>query len=295
MGKAIVLSDQDFSQKNLGRVTFTVTDEERASRVASAYCTSIGDDTLFDSIYAFTLGLLQAGLWDKMKAVYPMYGDTLAKLRTNLVTPGTNDLVVGGNASAGTELIDFVRTIGTGDVGTPTSPLSGRYVFLAIGFICHDLGSTGTTNNWYAAKDSGSYGCYISVTGANITLNIGRNTTSYTFQWANPAMYKHNILCFAVDRNTGDYIVLMNGEQKASGTFPDSAPNANIVYNNILGQNYWNAKDTPAGETIETNTALADGETFFFALGEVEPTNAEAVSQAILNGIITDKGITPGA
>lgn len=297
MGKAIILSDQDFSQNNLGRITFTVTNEERATSIANAYCTAIGDNTVHDSVYNFALDLLNSGHWDKMKAVYPMYGDTLAKLCTNLPTPGTFDLKVGGNATAETGDIDFVRTLGTGDVGTPYSPISGRYIFVAIGFVCHNLGSP-TTNTWLEfrnAEAGTTYYILLQVTSAQIGMNLGRNTTSYTFSF-NTAniMYKHNLICFAIDRNTGDYVILFNGVQTHSGTFPATAPNADTVINNILGQSYWNVKDTTAGETIASNTNLADGEAFFFALGEVEPSNAATVSQAIIDGIITDKGITLG-
>lgn len=298
MGKAIILSDQDFSQKNLGRVTFSVTNEERAASIASSYCTQIGDQSVYDSIYNFVLGLLNSEQWDKIKAVYPMYGDNLAKLCTNLPTPGTFDLKVGGNATAETGDIDFVRTLGTGDVGTPSSPISGRYIFVAIGFICHNLGASSTTNTWFEfrnAEGGTTYYIRLQATSAQIGLNLGRNTTSYTFAFQTAGiMYKHNLVCFAIDRNTGNYVVLFNGVQTHSGTFPATSPNADTIINNILGQSYWNAKDTPSGEAINLNTNLADGEAFFYAIGEVEPANAAAVSQAIINGIITDKGITLG-
>lgn len=298
MGKAIILSDQDFSQKNLGRVTFSVTNEERAANIASAYCSVIGDTSLRESIYSFALGLLNSGQWDKLKAVYPMYGDNIAKLCANLPNPGTFDLKVGGNATAETGDIDFVRTLGTGDVGTPSSPISGRYIFVAIGFICHNLGSSSTTNTWFEfrnAEGGTTYYIRMQVTAAQITLNLGRNTTSYIVSFnAVNVMYKHNLIAFAIDRNTGDYIVFLNGVQYASGTFPATAPNADTLVNNILGQSYWNAKDTPAGEVIASDTNLADGEAFFYAIGEVEPTNAGLVSQAIIDGIIADKGIVLG-
>lgn len=298
MGKAIILSDQDFSQKNLGRVTFSVTNEEKAASIASAYCSSIGDTTVRDSVYNFVLDLLNSGHWNKMKAVYPLYGDTLSKLCTNLPTPGTFDLKVGGNAAAENGDIDFVRTLGAGDVGTPSSPISGRYIFVAIGFVCHSSLGSATTNTWFEfrnAEGSTTYYIRMQVTAAQITINLGRNTTSYIVSFNTTGiMYKHNLICFAIDRNTGDYIVSLNGQQTNAGTFPATTPNADTVVNNILGQSYWNVKDTTAGETIASNTNLAEGEAFFYAIGEVEPNNVGTVAQAIIDGIIADKGITLG-
>ena len=92
MGKAIVIDGLQVTNP-LCTVTFSGTPVENALRAYLAANTSI-NATEEEALSNFVEGLIDAGLWSKMKYFYPLLGDNVAEAVLDVVSPSTEDLFV---------------------------------------------------------------------------------------------------------------------------------------------------------------------------------------------------------
>lgn len=111
-GIAFIVPDADFSNSPLGTVTVQKTAEEKAAEVVTAYTTEIGDSTYSSELTKMVADLIRIGAWENLD-IYPMLGDSLAKMKVNLnPTDGylKSGLLFGSNAEYTTNGVVFSVT-----------------------------------------------------------------------------------------------------------------------------------------------------------------------------------------
>lgn len=104
MGKIIRLGDVNFTE-NLGKVTII---DEVVNNIVNSYLSKIGNDSYKNQLSTMVTSLIEEDVWDDM-AIYPILGDTLAKMCINLNEDASfnYNLVTASNASAGDKHILF--------------------------------------------------------------------------------------------------------------------------------------------------------------------------------------------
>lgn len=118
-GIAIVIPNTDFSASPLGQVTFSVSNLEKATNIATAYCTAIGSSTHKDALIAFVKSLLDSNIWDDVKAFFPMVGNTLSSQLVDLKDT-ERSAWAGANFSYDEKGVHIANDI---DAGVPSSDL----------------------------------------------------------------------------------------------------------------------------------------------------------------------------
>lgn len=272
MGVAIILSNQDFSESPLGTVTLKESSEDKAKKMAEAYCTAIGDSTHFDSVKNLMLGIVSYGLVDKLSGLYPMLGTTKQSLIVNAVTPGTNDLTILANSTAGTNEIEFSRTIGVGD-HTPSETIAvDTYVSCLLYY--KSKASTGAVQ-YNNIKDmvTQTYSRSLKLGQKLQSPNLlplasvgGTNITpSEVVSIMNPTR-----IGASVKKSDGSYHFGFNANV-VEGTLSSDTKDlvSGLSLNTILGGDWDAAVSTPEGETISNSQYLANGYAYLYAIGDL--------------------------
>lgn len=107
-GIGFILPNADFSGSPLGQVTIATNGDDMAMEVAVAYGKAIGTSQYNTKIASLVKNLINANLWDKTHAIYPMLGTSLATKSVNLKNPQYFNLLFGENASAISNGVSFV-------------------------------------------------------------------------------------------------------------------------------------------------------------------------------------------
>lgn len=116
-GISIVLPNTDFSNSPLGKVTFVQTLEERAIGIMTDYVAAANAGTYSSAVYNMVLAMINAGVYDKLVAFWPMLGSTKHDMAVNLVDTTKNALELKENASVSGVKLSFANNI---DVTLPT-------------------------------------------------------------------------------------------------------------------------------------------------------------------------------
>lgn len=109
-GIGFILPNADFSGSPLGQVTIATNADAMAMEVAVAYGNAIGTSQYNTRIASLVKNLINANLWDKTHAIYPMLGTSLATKSVNLKNPQYFNLLFGENASAISNGVSFIDT-----------------------------------------------------------------------------------------------------------------------------------------------------------------------------------------
>lgn len=270
MGLAIVLTNKDFSEENLGQVTFALSNEEKANNIAAAYCAAIGDTTYKSDIYNMVLGLLDIGLWTKIYSMYPILGDSVPSLSKNLKDVEHDSIITYANASVGDKKLVFVNTIGVGETSANAlEGFSGEFSYYAV--FAHVADSNMSTTLQCFKNDTGG------------VAKIHKAGNSYYQQWGgvnkNLSGQNNKTMRIAVSNvGTGTTCnIVKDGVHFDSAT---SVNGANIKPNLSLGVNAGETVGT-SGETIETNINLFKGDMYFYSIGKL--SEAENI---VFDGIV---------
>lgn len=144
-GISIVLPNTDFSNSPLGRVTFVQTTEERAMGIMTDYVAAANAGAYSSAVYNMVLAMINAGVYDKLVAFWPMLGSTTHNMAINLLDTTKNALELKENASVSGLKLSFANNI---DVTLPIK-----------------------TTIWYPAKETVSPGIFLKAKRGNGSLN----------------------------------------------------------------------------------------------------------------------------
>lgn len=272
MGVAIILNNQDFSGSSLGTVTLKESSEDKAKKMADAYCTAIGDSTHYDSVKNLMLGIISYGLVDKISGLYPMLGTTKQSLIVNAVTPGTNDLTILANSTAGTNEIEFSRTIGIGD-HTPSETIAVDTYASCLLYYKSKASTGGVQYNNIKDMVTQIYtrclklGQMLQSPNFLPTATVGGTaiTPSEVVSIMNPTR-----IGASVKKSDGSYHFGFNANVVEGALSSDTKDRVSgLSLNTILGGDWNDAASTPEGETISANASLANGYAYLYAIGDL--------------------------
>lgn len=283
MGNVIIVKGADYSASDLGKVTILPNNKEIIQQAVAAYYAAAGNVGNVGAINKIVTDLVVNDLWSNVKVLYPILGTTLASQVVDL--KGAQDLVPFVNATADTDSMSFVNTIGIGNVDEPQSDIDitlRKRMFL--------VGLTGKSNVYDLRGMSSPVGgvhTYIGSGNSTIDGSSKRTLRDTIIKGSSAAVYPV----------IGDYLVgvryigdddnqsvetFQNGVKteitvRENGTtdskFYQIPAGTQGLYPNIGGA--YNT-DTTAGATISANTDIANCNLWFYVEAEVN-TTAEAV------------------
>ena len=189
MGKAIVIDGLQVTNP-LCIVTFSGTPVENALRAYLAANTSI-NATEEEVLGNFVEGLIDAGLWNKMKYFYPLIGSGVSDMVLDVVNPSTEDIM----SNAGTTgwsvlsrcLISNNRPLAYAEIGSRAKELDPTKIgFIMAGNFPADNNEGGqlfqfrTTNNLGLEIVTGTSAYrYPRLVCNGTNVNLEENTSSY--------------------------------------------------------------------------------------------------------------------
>lgn len=100
-GIAIIIPNADFSGSPLGKVTKSMSIEEKAQEIVSSYSTEVGVSDYNVALKSMIVSLMDKGIWEGLD-VYPIIGDTVTKMCKNINTDNgylKKDLLVPSSTS----------------------------------------------------------------------------------------------------------------------------------------------------------------------------------------------------
>lgn len=278
-GIGLILPNADFSGSPLGQVTIAENSETVAMEIAVAYGNAIGTPQYNTQVALLVKNLIDANLWDKVDAVYPMLGTTLTAKGINLKNPQYFNLLFGENASVADNGVSFVDTV---DIGAKDSDKIYKAAAGYTAFICarHIVGkqnlstlisSTGVSD---AIKIGGAY-------DNGLKFYLSRNGVVTYADGVSTAIKK-------ITFHIGDAIVYNISEGVKSDE--ESSGSSLTLYRDFTNEIGYNCYKTPL--STETQSAeIFSGELYGYAFGWMSDDEVIIFDEILRNFCSSVKGL----
>lgn len=259
-GIALVLPNADFSVNNIGQIEFTETNEEIAARLAAVYATRAGisDSVQKGAVETMILSLLDAGLWDKTKLLYPMLGSTVASMVINL-KDSTLPLRQLANASVDGVNLAFSNTISVGAL-TPTWIYNSGTEVAALLRLKRNTGSINTST--LLSTNAGNFSTLYSSGGQRVFIFGFRSSAQIECSVVSTSVHNY---AFHSSYTNNEVTLYVDGTK--DGTNSVSTPSA-FTIPDIIGSSRLGDGGTAGATLAQASSSLFDGTVGYYCIGE---------------------------